>query len=466
MPLTAGWLHDRLNRMSQNSREISTPQREIYTVSRLNREARAVLEGNFPLLWVEGELSNLARPRSGHIYFSLKDEFAQVRCAMFRMRAGNLRFTPQDGMQVTARVRVGLYEPRGDYQLQVEHMEEAGDGALRRAFDVLKQRLDAEGLFDATRKRPLPSLPKRIGVVTTPSGAAIRDILSVLKRRFPAISVVIYPTAVQGEGAANEIAAQIRLAGKRNECDVLIVGRGGGSLEDLWAFNEEAVARAIYDSPLPVVSAVGHEVDITISDFVADVRAPTPSAAAELLSPERNEWLYALQRIGIRLARSQRQQLRQQKQKVDWLHKRLRAPAQQLQQKAQRLDELESRLLAAQRNLLRHRQSRLATGTARLQRHSPLARLQQHQQTQQQLTLRLHQSMQQRLKQLQLQLTAQAHALETVSPLATLSRGYAIVQKRDNGQVIRSSSEVKSGDTLRTRLHQGELLCRVEEVHK
>lgn len=452
-------LRVRLGRMSENTRD-------IYTVSRLNREARAVLEGNFPLLWVEGEISNLARPRSGHIYFSLKDEFAQVRCAMFRMRVGNLRFTPQDGMHVTARVRVGLYEPRGDYQLQVEHMEEAGDGALQRAFEALKQRLAAEGLFDSARKRALPALPKCIGVVTSPSGAAIRDILTVLRRRFPAIPVVIYPTAVQGEGAANEIAAQIRLAGKRNECDVLIVGRGGGSLEDLWAFNEEAVARAIYESPLPVVSAVGHEVDVTISDFVADVRAATPSAAAELLSPDRDEWLYALQRIGQRLERSLRQQLRLRRQKIEWLQKRLRDPARQLMQKAQRLDELEQRLHTAQRNLLRHLQARLATDTARLQRHNPLERLKQHRQKQQQLTVRLRQAMQQHLKQLQLKLASQLHALEAISPLATLSRGYAIVQEAQSGRVIRRSDEVKKGDTLHTLLHQGELICRVEEVRK
>ncbi len=452
--------------MSENSVQISTPRRDIYSVSRLNREARATLEGNFPLLWVEGEISNLARPRSGHIYFSLKDEFAQVRCAMFRMRAGNLRFTPQDGMQVTARVKVGLYEPRGDYQLQVEHLEEAGDGALRRAFDALKQRLEQEGLFDTTHKRPLPAMPKQIGVVTSPSGAAIRDILSVLKRRFPAIPVVIYPTTVQGEGAANAIAAQIRLAGKRGECDVLIVGRGGGSLEDLWAFNEEVVARAIYDSPLPVISAVGHEVDITISDFVADLRAPTPSAAAEQLSPDRDEWLYALQRIGTRLQRSLRQQLRQQKQRVDWLHKRLRDPAQSLQQKAQRLDELELRLLAAQRNLARHLKSRLTNGEARLQHHNPMVRLQQHHQRQQQLSRRLQLAWQQRLKQLQLRLAAQVSALEAISPLATLSRGYAIVQQSESGQVIRSSHEVKQGDTVRARLHQGELICRVEEINQ
>ncbi len=446
-----------------NSTNSETPQRELYSVSRLNREARAVLEGHFPLLWVEGEISNLARPRSGHIYFSLKDEFAQVRCAMFRMRVGNLRFAPKDGMQVMARVRIGLYEPRGDFQLQVEHMEESGDGALRRAFEALKQRLDQEGLFETARKRPLPAIPKCIGVVTSPSGAAIRDILTVLRRRFPAIPVVIYPTAVQGEGAANEIAAHIQLAGKRGECDVLIVGRGGGSLEDLWAFNEEVVARAIYASPLPVISAVGHEVDVTISDFVADLRAATPSAAAELLSPDRAEWLETLRRYENRLGRALQQQFKQQQQRLIWLHKRLRDPAQQLQQRSQRLDELELRLAKAQKNRLHHLQARLRTGDARLQRYNPLLRLQQLRQTEQQLSLRLRQSWQQRLKQLQLRLAGQVGALEAVSPLATLNRGYAIVQDHQN-QVIRDSREVKQGDTVRTRLHHGELLCRVEEI--
>jgi exodeoxyribonuclease VII large subunit len=450
--------------MIEKSANRETPQRELYSVSRLNREARAVLEGNFPLLWVEGEISNLARPRSGHIYFSLKDEFAQVRCAMFRMRVSNLRFTPQDGMQVMARVRIGLYEPRGDFQLQIEHMEESGDGVLRRAFEALKQRLDQEGLFDTAHKRPLPTMPKCIGVVTSPSGAAVRDILTVLRRRFPAIPVVIYPTAVQGSGAANEIAAQIRLAGKRGECDVLIVGRGGGSLEDLWAFNEEVVARAIVESPLPVISAVGHEVDTTISDFVADLRAPTPSAAAELLSPDRGEWLETLRRIESRLGRAQLQQLKLGQQKLAWLQQRLRDPAQQLQQRAQRLDEMEQRLAKAQQNLLRHLQARLATDDARLQRHNPLMRLQQLRQTEQQLSLRLRQAWQQQARQWQLRLAAQVGALEAISPLATLSRGYAIVQDAESGQVIRRSDEVKQGDTLRTRLHQGELLCHVKEV--
>jgi len=438
--------------------------REIYTVSRLNREARAVLEGNFPLLWLEGEISNLARPRSGHLYFSLKDEFAQVRCAMFRMRAMHLGFTPREGMQIMARVRVGLYEPRGDFQLVVDHMEEAGDGALRRAFEALKQRLDKEGLFEEARKRPLPAIPRQIGVVTSPSGAAIRDILTVLRRRFPSIPVIIYPVAVQGEGAAGEIADAIRLAARRDECDVLIVGRGGGSLEDLWAFNEEVVARAIYDSPVPIISAVGHEVDFTIADFVADARAPTPSAAAELLSPDREAWLSHLQRVENRLQQVLHQQLQHRKQQLLWLSKRLKHPGRRLQDNAQRLDELELRLAKAAQGLLRHKQARMETLQARLARHNPEGKLLRLLQMQQNLSRRLKQAIQLRLDRLQQRLAHQAHALETVSPLATLSRGYAIVTAVDTGKILQRSTEVQPGDTVQARLHRGHLRCRVEEV--
>ncbi|HEY0719956.1 MAG TPA: exodeoxyribonuclease VII large subunit, partial [Gammaproteobacteria bacterium] len=304
----------------------TTPAREVYSVSRLNREARALLEGHFPLMWIEGEISNLTRPASGHIYFSLKDPFAQVRCAMFRMRGMHLVFRPADGMQVLVRARLSLYEPRGDYQLIVEQMEEAGDGALRRAFEQLKQRLHAEGLFESARKRPLPPLPRRIGVVTSPSGAAIHDILTVLRRRFPAIPVILYPVPVQGAGAAAQIATMLRKAGERGECDVLIVGRGGGSLEDLWPFNEEVVARAIAASPIPVVSAVGHEVDVTIADFAADQRAATPSAAAEMVVPDRQEWQLRIERLQERLTQALHHRLRHAHQSVAHLAKRIRHP--------------------------------------------------------------------------------------------------------------------------------------------
>jgi exodeoxyribonuclease VII large subunit len=449
--------------MQNHTLPAAEQRREIYSVSRLNREARALLEGNFPLLWLEGEISNLTRPRSGHLYFTLKDEFAQVRCAMFRMRATHLAFSPRDGSLVQARVRVSLYEPRGDYQLVVEHMEEAGDGALRRAFDALKQRLQQEGLFEEGRKRPLPTLPRTIGVVTSPSGAAIRDIITVLHRRFPAIRVVLYPVAVQGEGAGREIAEAIRLAGVRAECDVLIVGRGGGSLEDLWAFNEEVVARAIHDSPIPVVSAVGHEVDFSIADFVADMRAATPSAAAELLSPDSSQLQIKVRALQQRLQQAVRREQLQQQRRLEGLSMRLRHPGQRLQQIAQRLDELELRLGHARRNQLRHRQAQLATLHSRLQRHAPQAQLQRLQARQQSLQTRLQHAIQERLMLGHTRLALQARTLEAVSPLATLHRGYAIITRETDGMLIEQNTQVEPGARIRARLATGELLCRVEE---
>jgi exodeoxyribonuclease VII large subunit len=442
-----------------------TPNRDVYTVSRLNAEARAVLEGSFPLLWVEGEISNLARPSSGHWYFSLKDSGAQVRCAMFRQRNQLLRFKPQDGMHVVIRARVSLYEGRGEFQLIAEHMEEAGSGALQRAFEMLKLRLQNEGLFDAARKRPLPRLPRRIGVVTSPTGAAIRDILTVLARRFPAIPVVIYPVPVQGAGAGEQIAAAIKRAGERAECDVLIVGRGGGSLEDLWAFNEEVVARAIHASPIPIVSAVGHEIDFTIADFVADMRAPTPSAAAELLSPDREEMRTQLLQQRIRLARSFQRQMRHKREQLDALQKRLKHPGRRLQEIAQRLDEMEQRLSRASHHLLRHAGSRLAALHARLERHTPLYRVQALQTRRQELQRRLRSAAAQHLERLNRRLAQAAHALDTVSPLATLSRGYAIVTSAD-GRVLRAATQTATGQQVQARLGQGRLLCRVEGVEK
>jgi exodeoxyribonuclease VII large subunit len=277
----------------------SRPQSDsdVYSVGRLNREVRLLLEHGMPVVWVEAELSNFSRPGSGHWYFTLKDRDAQVRCAMFRQRNSLVRFTPAEGKLVLARARVGLYEPRGDYQLLVEHMEEAGVGALKREFERLKERLAAEGLFAPELKRPLPGVPRRIGIVTSPTGAAVRDILNILARRFPAAEVLIYPTVVQGAAAVPELLAAIGLASARRECDVLIVARGGGSLEDLWAFNDERVARALRACPMPVVTGIGHEVDFTIADFVADLRAPTPSGAAELVVPDGQAWRVTLARL-------------------------------------------------------------------------------------------------------------------------------------------------------------------------
>ena len=347
--------------------------RDVYTPARLNREARTLLERGLPALWLEGEISNLSRPSSGHWYFSLKDEAAQLRCAMFRQRNLLARFTPKDGAHVLLRGRVSLYEQRGDYQFIADHMEEAGEGELRRRFEVLKTRLAAEGLFATERKRPLPSLPRRIGVITSPTGAALRDILNILRRRFCSIPVLIYPTPVQGAAAAAQIAAAVRLASTRAECDVLILARGGGALEDLWAFNEEVVARAIVGSTVPIVSGVGHEVDFTIADFVADVRAPTPSGAAELVAPDSQEWSRNVAQFGRRLATALNRRMAARRDRFIWLQRRLTQlhPGVELRQRAQRLDDLEHRMVRVFRHRLAERRDRrlrprVACGSNRL----------------------------------------------------------------------------------------------------
>ncbi|MEY3713855.1 MAG: hypothetical protein RL321_1475, partial [Pseudomonadota bacterium] len=326
-----------------------TPERDVYTVGRLNREVRLLIEHGMPTLWVEGELTNFSRPASGHWYFTLKDRDAQVRCAMFRQRNAALRFVPRDGQLVMARVRVGLYEPRGEYQLQVEHLEDSGVGALRREFDRLKEKLQAEGLLASALKRPLPTLPTRIGVITSPTGAAIRDILHILARRFASVPVVIYPTAVQGKDAVPQLLAALSAASSRQDCDVLIVARGGGSMEDLWAFNDEAVARAIRAAPMPVVTGIGHEIDFTIADFVADVRAPTPSGAAELVVPDSSTWRNTLVKLSHRLQQTLSRRLLDDRSSLQQLRRRLEFahPGQRVNQGAQKLDELMQRLSAA-----------------------------------------------------------------------------------------------------------------------
>jgi len=439
--------------------------REIYSVSQLNSAARRLLEGNFPLIWIEGELSNVARPASGHIYFSLKDASAQVRCAMFRNRNALINFTPENGTQVLVRARLSLYEARGDYQLIVEHMEEAGDGALRRAFEALKSRLSKEGLFDSENKQLFPSLPKAIGIVTSPTGAAVRDIISVLQRRFPLIPVIIYPTPVQGEGAAEKIAAAINIAAKRKDCGVLIVARGGGSLEDLWAFNEEIVARAIHACTLPVISGIGHEVDFTIADFVADVRAPTPSGAAELASPEQSEWQQTLQQFSSRLHTLTQQYINAQQQRLQWLTKRLQQchPGQQLQQQNQRIDELDQRLQRVLKTSLKHRHMQLRELQARLQQHQPIQQIQHYQTHFNNLKQRLAQTMSSHMRQKKQQLHSVSRALDAISPLSTLGRGYAIIQK-DDDTVLRSSDNVRLGDQVAARLSKGRIICEVKET--
>lgn len=451
--------------MMQPSSTAPAGERHVYTVSRLNQEVRMLLEQAFPLLWVEGEISNLARPRSGHLYFSLKDEAAQVRCAMFRGRNANLRFQPRDGMQVLLRTRISLYPARGEFQLIVEHMEEAGDGALRRAFEALKARLDKEGLFDPARKQPLPAMPRRIGVITSPTGAAVRDVLTVLRRRFPTLRVLLYPVPVQGAGAAPEIAAAIRLACRRREVDALLLTRGGGSLEDLWPFNEETVARAIHDCTLPLVSAVGHEIDFTIADLVADRRAPTPSAGAEMLSPDGPALAADMARIETRLGVLTGQALCRADERLTALARRLQAqhPGRRLQERAQRMDELETRLASAAGACLRERRLAARHLTERLARQDPRERIRHLEERNAEARRRLTEAMRQAVALRRQSSAAVARALEAVSPLATLSRGYAIATAED-GRVLRDAAEVRTGEAVRARLHHGELHCRVESV--
>ncbi|MCW8889000.1 MAG: exodeoxyribonuclease VII large subunit [Gammaproteobacteria bacterium] len=445
---------------------INTMQdREIYSVSQLNREARAQLEGHFPLIWVEGEISNLAKPRSGHIYFTLKDEFAQVRCAMFRMRAMHLRFTPKEGQQVLARVRVSLYENRGDYQLIVESMEEAGSGALQRAFEALKFKLQSEQLFSQELKQPIPDNPQTIGIVTSASGAAIRDILSVLARRNPAIRVIIYPTSVQGEMAAPEIVRAIESANRRDECDLLIVSRGGGSLEDLWPFNEERVARAIAASRLPIVSAVGHEVDVTISDLVADLRAPTPSAAAELVTSDRSELLARLQNQFLRLKRAIQSDLHRQNHSLLALKRHLKHPQRRIDEQAQRIDGLEARLLRATKHAVLQQQDSLNALSSRLNGQRPALRITQSRQRLHKVWLQLQRGMAHHLNQKGLILSKAAQGLDLVSPLATLQRGYSITLS-DKEEVVRTADRVKIGDSLTTRLAKGALVSQITAIKK
>lgn len=443
--------------------ESASQTRHIFSVTELNNAAKRLLEGQFPAVWIEGEISNLVQPRSGHLYFTLKDDNAQIRAAMFRGNNVHLNFRPKDGVQVLLRGRLSLYAPRGDYQLIVDQMEEAGLGALQRAFEQLKARLQAEGLFDDGRKQPVPLRPARIGVVTSPTGAAIHDILTVLQRRFPLTEVIVYPTLVQGNEAPAQICAAIAKANVRNECDVLIVGRGGGSLEDLWCFNDEKVARAIVASRLPIVSAVGHQIDFTIADFVADLRAPTPSAAAELLSADADELLNTLDGYERWLEDWITDLIERKREQLGWLTRQLKHPGKRLEEHNQRLDELELRLRQAiQRNLQLH-SSKLGTLQARLQSRTPQHALNLYARRLDTLAINLQKSMTQTLRNQTRDIAHLAQRLNTVSPLNTLGRGYAILQT-DDGAVVQNASTVSVGQTLQARLHQGELQCRVESI--
>jgi exodeoxyribonuclease VII large subunit len=438
-------------------------ERQVLRPSQLNALARDLLEGSFPQVWVEGEISNFSRPASGHAYFTLKDDRAQVRCALFRQNAQRLRFAPRDGLQVLARGRLTLYEARGDYQLVLDHMEEAGEGALRRAFEELKARLAAEGLFDTARKRPLPAFPRRLGVITSPRGAAVRDVLSVLGRRFPLLEAEVLPVPVQGDGAAAQILDMLRRAGASGRYDLLLLTRGGGSLEDLWAFNDEALARAIAASPVPVVAAIGHEVDVSLADFAADLRAPTPSAAAELLAPDGTALQARLRRARQQLSALAARRQAAAAQRADQAFLKLQAlrPQLRLERGRSRLAELRRRLEQAQQAPLARRAERLARLLRRLDQAHPRRRLQEQHHRLALLQRSLAALPARLLEPRRLHLRGLARALESVSPLATLGRGYAIVQ-RDDGRVVRSPADAAPGERVTARLAEGQLRLRVE----
>ena len=439
------------------------PASDVLTPSQLNILARGLLEDAFPAVVVEGELGNVSRPASGHMYFTLKDARAQVRCALFKPKSQWLRFVPRDGLQVRARGRVTLYEARGEYQLILDTLEEAGEGALRRAFDALKARLQAEGLFEAARKRALPALPRRLGVITSPSGAAVRDVLSVLGRRFPLLEVEILPALVQGTEAPAQLLRMLQAAGASGRYDVLLLTRGGGSLEDLWAFNDEALVRAVADSPVPVVSAVGHETDFSLTDFAADLRAPTPSAAAELLTPDRIDLLGRTRQLQRHVETAQRRALLDLHQRVDRLGLRLQAlrPQARLEALRVRQDTAMRRLAAAFDRQLQQQRARLRHAGVVLQTGSPKRRLQALRQQLDALRARPEAALRRRLQRDALHLRGLARSLEAVSPLATIARGYSILQRED-GTVIRRVDDVAPGDALQARLSDGNLRVRVE----
>jgi exodeoxyribonuclease VII large subunit len=430
------------------------------SVSELNHQARHLLETSFMQVWVEGELSGFSRPSSGHWYFSLKDRNCQIRCAMFRSANQRVRAAPKEGELVRIRGKVTLYENRGDFQIIVEHLEPAGAGALQQAFEALKLKLFNEGLFSTERKKPIPALPRHIGVVTSPTGAAIHDILTVLARRCPGIPVTLYPTAVQGQAATADIVAAIGRAVAHNRADVLIIGRGGGSLEDLWCFNEEAVARAIAACPIATVSAVGHEVDTTIADYVADLRAPTPSAAAEKISPDQSIWLGQLQAIGERLQAAMGRQHTALENRLLQLSTRLKDPRRSLQEKAQRLDGLDLRLSRAMAHLTQRLHMRTDYLQQRLAMQSPNRQLASASERVLRATTGLNLAIQQTLKSRHEQLDYTAQTLNLVSPLATLGRGYAIV-KDHQGKIVRHAEQLEAGQAISARVASGTVHARV-----
>ncbi|EMC9752287.1 exodeoxyribonuclease VII large subunit [Enterobacter cloacae] len=444
---------------------LSSQSPSIYTVSRLNQTVRLLLEQEMGQVWISGEISNFTQPASGHWYFTLKDDTAQVRCAMFRNSNRRVTFRPQHGQQVLVRANITLYEPRGDYQIIVESMQPAGEGLLQQKYEQLKAALSQEGLFDPQYKKPLPSPAHCVGVITSKTGAALHDILHVLKRRDPSLPVIIYPTAVQGDDAPSQIVRAIELANARQECDVLIVGRGGGSLEDLWSFNDERVARAIFASAIPIVSAVGHETDVTIADFVADLRAPTPSAAAEVVSRNQLELLRQIQNGQQRLEMAMDYFLANRTRRFTQLHHRLQQQHPQLRLARQQtvLERLRQRMNFALDNQLKRAMSRQQRVTQRLNQQNPQPKIYRAQTRIQQLEYRLAETVRARLSTTRERFGNAVTHLEAVSPLSTLARGYSVTTATD-GKVLKQTKQVKAGDVLTTRLSDGWVESEVKAI--
>lgn len=440
--------------------------RPIYTVSQLTAEVKRLLEGNFEHVWVEGEISNFRLPSSGHFYFTLKDESAQVRAVMFRMQSRLLKFDPEDGLRVVCYGRLTVYEPRGEYQIVVDHLEPKGLGALQLAFEQLKEKLSREGLFDPAHKKPLPPLPQKIGIVTSPTGAAIRDILQIIDRRFANVHIFLYPVKVQGPGAAQEIARAVEELNQWPGLEVMIVGRGGGSLEDLWAFNEEVVARAIYQSRVPIISAVGHEIDFTIADFVADLRAPTPSAAAELVVRNKVELVQTLESLARRMGQAVRVDLEARRERLSALLYRLVDPRKRISDQRLRLDDFFYRLAGSMQQGLSRKNDLLRLKSESLILLHPGRRIAEYSHRLSQFYRRLAVTEKAHLRFFRQRVDGIMGKLQSLSPLSILERGYSIARLLPSREIVRRAAQLKLEDRVNVKVHQGEFIARVEGMEE
>jgi exodeoxyribonuclease VII large subunit len=435
--------------------------KNILSVSDLNAQCKKTLETNFPQIWVEGEISNYIRASSGHWYFTLKDSHSQIRCAMFKFKNSAIKLMPENGMLVTLRAKITLYEPRGDYQLICDFMELAGDGKLLQEYERLKQKLTQQGLFEQSYKKSLPAFPKTIGIISSADGAAVHDILHVLQRRSPSLNIILYASQVQGSNAATQLREALHLAQQQQQCDTLIIGRGGGSLEDLNAFNDELLANDIFNCAIPIVSAVGHEIDFTICDFVADVRAPTPSAAAEIISQDEQQWLHWLEQIQVRLYKLISHTIEDKTKELSWIKKQLKHPASKLETLKQKLDELSFRQHQAINKIISSHKQQLELQVYRFNQYHPQLQLKYSQENLQQLYRSLCFNMNSYLKRDQEKLHNSMQKLDVLSPLSIMSRGYALVSNEKTQQLLKSKKDVAIDDIVKIRFSDDYLFAKV-----